>query len=264
MKKAVFFDIDGTLLDCLNGITDITPAVKKTIRKLQKADNYVFIASGRPYAFISSEILNFGFDGYIFTNGAQVRLGDKLIYKRPFNKNFIKELVLNCDKLNIQYILQGEKYSYLNNDFERLYSYYDSYGISRRYLTGDYDIDKVDVFKMDMLCGSKQALDYCFCKVNEDYNYNFDSSSRVFELYSRRDSKASGIKKMLEYLNIPLENSYAFGDDTNDIEMLETVGCGIAMGNASDKVKNHANKVTDVVQKDGVALGIERFILNNA
>ncbi|QAT39715.1 HAD family hydrolase [Clostridium sp. JN-9] len=261
MKKAVFFDIDGTLLDCLNGITDITPAVKKAIRELQNEGNYVFIASGRPYAFISSEILNFGFDGYIFTNGAQVRLGDKLIYKKPFNKNFTKELVLNCDKLNIQYILQGEKYSYLNNDFERLYSYYDNYGISRRYLTGDYDIDKVDVFKMEMLYGSKQALDYCFSKVNEDYNYGLDSSNSVFELYSRRDSKASGIKKVLKYLNIPLENSYAFGDDTNDIEMLEAVGCGIAMGNASDMVKSHADKVTDEVQRDGVALGIERFIL---
>lgn len=264
MKKAVFFDIDGTLLDCLNGITDITPVVKKTIRKLQDDGSYVFIASGRPYAFISSEILNFGFDGYIFTNGAQVRVEDKLIYKRSFHKNFTKELILNCKKLNIQYILQGEKYSYLNNEFEELYSYYDSYGISRKYLTGDYDIDKVDVFKMDMLCSSKQALDYCFSQVNDDYNYNFDSSSNVFELYSRRDSKASGIIKVLEYLNIPLENSYAFGDDINDIEMLEAVGCGIAMGNASDKVKNHADEVTAEVQKDGVALGIERFILNNA
>ena len=66
---------------------------------------------------------------------------------------------------------------------------------------------------------------------------------------------------MLDYLSIPLENSYAFGDGQNDIEMLSTVGCGIAMGNASDEVKKFAKKITETVQNDGVALEIEKFLL---
>ena len=45
MKKAIFFDIDGTLIDCLRGLTDITPRVKKCIRKLQNEGNYIFIGS---------------------------------------------------------------------------------------------------------------------------------------------------------------------------------------------------------------------------
>ena len=48
----------------------------------------------------------------------------------------------------------------------------------------------------------------------------------------------------------------------NDIEMLETVGCGIAMGNALDEVKKYADKVTDTVQNHGVAIGIEKYILS--
>ena len=51
MRRAVFFDIDGTLLDCINGLIDISPKVKKAIRDLQENGDYVFIASGRPYAF---------------------------------------------------------------------------------------------------------------------------------------------------------------------------------------------------------------------
>ena len=43
MKKAVFFDIDGTLLDCMDGILDITPKVKKMIKSLQENGDYVFI-----------------------------------------------------------------------------------------------------------------------------------------------------------------------------------------------------------------------------
>ena len=52
-----------------------------------------------------------------------------------------------------------------------------------------------------------------------------------------------------------------FGDGKNDIEMLSTVGCGIAMGNASDEVKSYAHQVTDSVLEDGVATGIEKYIL---
>ena len=62
-------------------------------------------------------------------------------------------------------------------------------------------------------------------------------------------------------LDIDINNSYAFGDGKNDIEMLETVGCGIAMGNACDSIKKYANEITTSIHDDGVATGIERFIL---
>ena len=53
MKKAIFFDIDGTLLDYFGDITDMTSRVKESIRALQNEGHYVFIATGRPYAFLS-------------------------------------------------------------------------------------------------------------------------------------------------------------------------------------------------------------------
>ena len=73
-------------------------------------------------------------------------------------------------------------------------------------------------------------------------------------------TKAHGILKVLDILNIPIEDSYAFGDGINDIEMLSTVGCGIAMGNASDEVKKYAHKVTESVHDDGVAVGIKEYV----
>ena len=73
-----------------------------------------------------------------------------------------------------------------------------------------------------------------------------------------------GILKALEYLNIPVEDSYAFGDGTNDIEIIQTVGCGIVMGNATEKLKEYADQLTESVQNDGVAVGIEKYILKNS
>lgn len=113
---------------------------------------------------------------------------------------------------------------------------------------------------MEMLCKSKEAINYCISLESNEYDYIHNLDSNVIEFYSKKDTKGSGILKVLEHLNIPIENSYAFGDGKNDIEMLETVGCGIAMGNASEKVKNHAKKITDTVQNDGIAIGIEKYI----
>ena len=260
MKKAIFFDIDGTLIDCINGLTEITPRVRKCIKLLQNDGNYIFVATGRPYAFISKELLGFGFDGFVLTNGSQVIVKDKLIYKKQLDKNYVKELMVNLEKLDIQYILQGEIYSYIKKIYKDLYSYYDSFGISRSHIKSEYNINSIDIYKMEMLCKSKEAIDYCLSLENEEYDYNHNISSDVFEFYSKKDTKASGIKRVLAYLNVPIKDSYAFGDGKNDIEMLETVGCGISMGNASDEVKKHSKKVTSEVENDGIAVGVEKYI----
>ena len=261
MKKAIFLDIDGTLIDCLNGLTDITHKVKKAIRVLQANGDYVFIASGRPYAFLSEALLNFGFDGFILTNGAQVKVKHKFIYKEAIKKAFIKDIINNFERLKIQYILQGELYSYMKENCTELYSFYDSYNISRKYLKTSYDIENVETYKIEMLCNDEKGVEYCLSLGNDNYDYIHNVKLKSFELYSKINTKATGILKVLNYLNISIENSYAFGDGKNDIEMLSTVGCGIAMGNASDEVKKHAKKVTDTVYNDGIALGIRKFIL---
>jgi len=261
MKKAVFFDVDGTLVDCLNGITDITPRVKKAIHELQAKGNYVFIATGRPYAFLNEALRNFGFDGFVLTNGAYVKVKDKCIYKESIKKELVKELAYNFEELNIEYILQGETYSYIKDEYKKLHSFYDSYSISKKYLEGNYNLEEVDIYKIEMLCNDKKSIDHCLSLGNGNFDYVHNVEEGSFELYSKTNSKASGILKVLDCLDIPLENSYAFGDGKNDIEMLSTVSCGIAMGNANDYVKSYAKKVTDTIQNDGVALEIEKFIL---
>ncbi|MBK1812785.1 HAD family hydrolase [Clostridium sp. YIM B02505] len=260
MKKAVFFDIDGTLIDCLNGLTDITPRVKRAIRELQTKGNHVFIATGRPYAFLNEALINFGFDGFVLANGAYVKVGDKCIHKEAIEKEVVRELVDKFEELNIEYILQGEEYSYIKDDHKSLHSFYDNYNISKKYLTGEFDLEEIEAYKLEMLCKDQKGIDFCASLGKDRFSY-LDNPDGSFELYSKTHSKASGILKVLEFLDIPVENSYAFGDGKNDIEMLSTVGCGIAMGNADDFVKSYAKKVTDTVHNDGVALEIERFIL---
>jgi hydroxymethylpyrimidine pyrophosphatase-like HAD family hydrolase len=76
-------------------------------------------------------------------------------------------------------------------------------------------------------------------------------------------TKASGVVALARTLGIPLEQVMAIGDNNNDIEMLREVGWGIAMGQASERVKTSAHAVTASNAEDGVALAIERYALTN-
>ena len=96
-------------------------------------------------------------------------------------------------------------------------------------------------------------------------NRKFISNSNyVLRKVLNNNSNIKIVQDFIEsILDIKIENTYAFGDGKNDIEMLSTVGCGIAMGNASDEVKKYSNKITDTVQNDGVAKGIEQYVYTN-
>lgn len=263
MKKAIFFDIDGTLIEMKDGIKDIRPSVKSAIRSLQKRGHYVFIATGRPYAFLSQAILNFGFDGFILSNGAYVLIDNKVLHSEPLEKHFIKIFTSKLEELNIQYILEGEKYSYLDEKHQDFYEFYGRVGILNDLFESNYLIDEIDIHKIEMLCLDDESYQSCLglLATHQDYDHVSSIDHRICELYSKKNTKATGILKVLEYLNIPIENSYAFGDGKNDIEMLSTVGCGIAMGNACEQVKNYAHKVTETVHNDGVAFGINKYII---
>lgn len=263
MKKAVFLDIDGTLMDCFKGINEIRPKVKELIKSIQSRGDYAFIATGRPYAFLTKDILEFGFDGFVLANGAHVIINGKTIYSKPISKTFIKELALKLDSDNIQYVLEGKNYSYINKNHEEIYNFYRSIGVSEKYLKREYDIDDIEIYKAEALCPTEESINRCldFIDKNPEYDYFSSIEQKYFEIYFKENTKAVGILKVLEYLNISIENTYAFGDGKNDIEMLSVVGCGIAMGNASDEVKKYADKVTETVHNDGVALGIEKYII---
>ena len=81
------------------------------------------------------------------------------------------------------------------------------------------------------------------------------------ELYAKDETKASGILHVLDYLGIPVEKSYAFGDGMNDIEMMETVGTSLVMENGQKKLKEKADYIVPSVDDDGVMHGIYAYIL---
>ena len=80
------------------------------------------------------------------------------------------------------------------------------------------------------------------------------------EINSREATKGVALSKLADYLEIPIEETMAFGDDLNDISMLEKAGVGVAMGNAYDEVKKAADYITDDCDRNGVASAVKHFL----
>ena len=265
MKKIIFFDIDGTLIDSMNGIKSISPKVKQEIKEIQKNGDYAFIATGRPYAFLPKTILDFGFDGFILSNGAHIIINNKTIYSDSIDKVFIKALVDELEENNIEYVLQGEENCYMKKHFKDFHAYLDKIEVPKKHIKDEYNCEEIDVYKLEILCKNDEMENLCLDLISKNPQCDYFSSinKRAIEVYVKTNSKSKAILKAIDYLNISIESTYAFGDGKNDIDMLKTVKYGIAMGNASNEVKLIADYVTDSVDNDGVAKGIKKYIFTN-
>ncbi|AYO29635.1 hypothetical protein D2962_02555 [Biomaibacter acetigenes] len=75
-------------------------------------------------------------------------------------------------------------------------------------------------------------------------------------------SKETAVDFLIKRFGIERSQVIDIGDNYNDIDMLKYAGLGIAMGNASDEVKKHADFVTSTNDEDGVACALKKFIFD--
>ena len=84
--------------------------------------------------------------------------------------------------------------------------------------------------------------------------------SNNIEVNAEGVDKGKGMLKLAELLGIRREEMIVFGDGWNDISMIHEAGCGVAMGNAQEAVKEVADLVTDSNEEDSVAKIIEKIL----
>jgi len=87
----------------------------------------------------------------------------------------------------------------------------------------------------------------------------YRSKETYLEVSPAQSSKAKACSMLLDYLNLKPEEAIAFGDNLNDMEMLRLVGIGVAMGNASEEVKLHADRTAPPNTEDGVAVVLAEY-----
>jgi len=266
MTKAVFFDIDGTILAGNEGLNSLTDKVKSAIHKLKRAGHYIFIATGRPYAFLQTELLNFGFDGFVMSNGAAVMVDGKIIFKQALEPSAVKKICDYAVSENIEYMLEGYPQVYYRREFKAVENFLRKIKVDGSNFVRDFDIYEVETLKIECVTSRTDVenVDKVYKKILATEGFSGWSDPFRFkslEVSAENVTKADGIVKALNHIGVDIKNSYAFGDGYNDTEMLERVGTGIAMGTASDDLKRRAKFVVPSVFDDGVAVGIEKYIL---
>lgn len=267
--KAVFFDIDGTLIAMNKGVQKIHEPVAEALKNLQCAGHKIFLATGRPFGFLDETLLEPGFDGFITCNGAAVIFEGKLIVSKPIDQKIVLETVQKLREHDLEYVLEGCPELYFPKPSPVMEDFlFNRVGIPQNQnVIRKFDLEKIArdrVYKIESKSDNPIAGDFY-----QDMIENTPGMTGVLdpfhhrnlEFYSAAVTKGSGILAVLRHLGIEVSESYAFGDGLNDLEMMQTAGHAFVMGNAVDELKPFAEKILPSVFDDGVAFGINEYIL---
>ncbi len=251
--KAVFFDVDGTLLS--HSLNDVPQTTRRALQELRRRGVKTVVATGRHMIEYSRLPVNdIPFDGYLTLNGNLLLDGNRKMYAgTPIDREEMEVLAHIFRAKRIPFVLIGESGRYIN--------YVDETVIRTQAETkgtvpavGTYGGEQVYQILAFVPEEKKKLLNDLLdeCTVTGWNETGVD-------IIPRKGGKSAGIQRYLKENGYTREEIMAFGDGENDIEMIRFAGIGVAMGNASDEVKAAADYVTDTVDDDGIEKALRHF-----
>lgn len=254
MIRLIVSDIDGTLVR--DGENKVNREVFDVIMELKKKKKIHFAAaSGRQAASIE-----YTFDPvkkeifYVAENGGYLGCYGRTLFLYPIEKKLVKELVQEIRNIpELEVMLSGSKGAYLetkNQEFiDWMLNGYHYQVIQVDDVTKvDDQIIKVAAYKKE---GIQESVGELFKKYKDRVKMTL-SGDMWLDCMRTGINKGEALKTLQESLQIAPEETMAFGDQMNDIEMLNRAYYSFAVGNAREEVKKAARFEADENVKDGV------------
>lgn len=237
-------------MDGSRNMKEISEKTKYAIKQLAK-DNYVFIASGRCKGLLEKQVLDLGCNGYILCNGAYAEVDDKEILSECFDQETMAKVIECATKNHGFYVLESLNHMFVNDlNAPEFIHFLKGWGKC------------IEGFEASSKLGSKYHIAMIgFMREEDCLNCEKDIGNIAtlarhnkfmsYDVNINGISKGTAAKRVMEYLNINLEDSYCFGDGLNDLEMLQAVGHPVIMANADKKIKTYGFEETLDVLDDG-------------
>lgn len=268
MYKLVALDLDGTLF---NSCSEISPANLQAVHDLADAGIMTVISSGRPYEVVRAvlEKLDLLRKDYfsIVCNGSRVvnNYSGEELFSYTMTGDLVAELGYLADSTKC--FIHGFSVSRgLLMNQENPYSSVECFnGLIPFQLQNFREVKSEEAFYKVLLCAEKSHLDEVISALSPDFYERFKiirSLDFLLEFLSPQAGKGAALLSMGRRFGIDPGEMMAFGDQENDLDMLSVVGMPVAMGNASDYIKEQAGFVTLTNDEDGVSYGIRRLILD--
>lgn len=276
-------DLDKTLL---NSEHEITEENLKSIQKIKSENIELVFASGRSYENIKSLLNKYQLKlPVVCLNGAQIyNEHGTLLNKLPLQVEYIKDIILLCEKENLIYQIFTENNTYskmVDNVIEELYKlalkktrnmeivlkgmqiYYNLFykysEITPEILSKIFD-NNLEIYKIEITSYKTNLLDKIKAMNSEKFHCSYSSDVNV-EITMKNINKGYAIDWLAERYNLETEQICAIGDNHNDLEMVSLAGIGIAMENAIEEIKSISNYVTKNNDNSGFAYAINQYIL---
>jgi Cof subfamily protein (haloacid dehalogenase superfamily) len=264
-------DMDGTLLNSKDTISEENEVA---LKKLQQNGTEVIIASGRIDLMVKRFIKQLDLKGHVIScNGGLIRNIEtgEIVYSKSMDKTAVKDIVNYCIENNIEFLVYTADLVYSNKNNPRAIKYENLNKILDKDLQLPIkyiddvtieDMGQVNVLKILLICNNNKQVELLQNKFLEFDNLTVVSSADgLLDIMASNTSKGNALKILAEKLKVNLDNVIAFGDNYNDIEMLQCVGMPIAMENSVDKLKEVAKYITKSNDESGIAYAINNIIL---
>lgn len=260
MIKALFFDIDGTLVSFRTH--HIPEQTLRALLAIKAKGIQVFISTGRPTVLINNldTLQERGvIDGYITMNGAYCYVGDEVIYKSSVPHEDVERVMGYCEARSIPCVVVGEHdiCAYrLGEEIRRIFYEHIRVTAPIPDMPAQEAIRDKEVFQLSPFITREQEDELApYLHHSEIGRWH----PAFIDLTAKGNTKQRGMDEIIRHFGLRLEETMAFGDGGNDVPMLRHAGIGVAMGNASEEVQAHADYVTTSVDEDGVLNALKHF-----
>lgn len=258
--KIVFFDIDETLY--YKKEQRIPESISQQVLPALKAKGIIpAIATGRTYAAFPHAIKplmnEHGFELFVTTNGQYNLYKGEVISEYSLSQARIERILAKLNALGIEYaFVTADEIAVSKNTHE--------VETSLRPIKEDYIVDphyhlKHKVIQLLAFFEPERTEEVMATGVLEDDLKEVRWHQYSVDLLNKHQSKAVGINDVMAHFGYTIENAMAFGDGLNDLEMIEHVGFGVAMGNAEEELKALADYVTLPIEQDGILAALKQL-----